>query len=62
MIDKGVFLHGLGLATIIPLPQFVTRQVVTQNCVKLYVSTITLISLRLEDKLSNFNTQYMLYI
>lgn len=62
MIDKGVFLHGLGLATNIPLPQFATQQIVAQNCIKLCVPTITLISLRLEDKLSNFNTLYMLYI
>ena len=62
IIDKSVFLHGLDLSTIIPLPQFATQQVVTQNCVKLYIPTITLISLRLEDKLSNFNTLYLLYI
>ena len=61
-MDKGVFLYGLGLTIIIPLSQFTTQQVMTQNCVKLYIPTITLISLRLEDKLSNFNTLYMLYI
>ena len=37
MIDKGVFLHGLGLATNIPLPQFATQQIVAQNCIKLCV-------------------------